>query len=1452
MEQESFIKIEGNGNKSFVIPKKKKSKTTKDNRFSTTLINNEGSFLNHFIKELEKSTIDKKNKQDKSEAIGNKSYIKDINSISAINNRSFAVKTLNERRKYSNKLNLKGLTLQDAFILGLEQNNKGIKSNDISCLLSNTSKLFSEESKYKRIEKNIQNKILDISMEIFERKKTRAKADDSIHHRPKSKKSSKKIISQNSLASQGKKPKKPKLASKYSQNLKKSLSIKSSNTFLCLKEMQIEKNRRIVKTKVLYDSMAEDESDEGVEEDGYGLSPESIFIDIFDCIMLICCLFSLFYMPYRLAETKLIIQNDEYVILLMIYLTEIIYIFDLIFGFFRWYYNNEMKLVKNNYMVMKNYLFGNFLLDLIEAIPFYTIYRYAYYNKIEKAVYNVLFNEQYFPLKMLVCFKAIKIFKINDRKNNRAFYFFSKKTSDDYYSERIYQISILVIITLSVLNIFISFHIYMAKLSYPNWILSSHLQDASFIDIYIASLYFIMATMTSVGYGDIVCINKEETFFQIILLSIGIVAYSWIISTVGDYVKNESRATIKYNKDMSQLEEIRISYPNMPFKLYNKIQQHLQRLSKQQEKFDSNILINSLPYSLKNSLLFEIHREVITKFIFFRGCENSDFILKILTHFIPLNSKKNAFLIKEGELIENIFFVKEGKCSLEAAIDLDNIEESIEKYLEYQFEEISSVVESDILESIKPIPVEKVQRKRKIRNPLDLFNIIGQQTENIADVSYMHESHVEEEIGKCDLNGENEEFEKGNHQFLRILDVLKNEHFGELYMFLNKPCPLSLRVKSKRVDLFLLRKKDAANIKKDYPNIWKRINDKSLHNMKSIKALTKKVINRYCKINGIIQEKDVAERSQHLFQEADSIEKEVSQKDNVTLKNTLKTKEKKRTSALTNRKMNISRGSNSFSPKRRKINISKTYITAGKRRNIMLKRRGSYKDFGHKKSKKHSLNIGSVSRKTNSKNISSYDLFSDSDEILKSKKIKKVKSMKMKNSQNFKFLKDINKIDVSFSQSDSSLNEKINKEKNKKVAFEVKKDYYNNNKKHLNFKNERRRSSKIKTNCLSNLKKTHFNSTISSIKASNINSHNNNNNNNLIDNRKKNQENIIANSHTNHILLLNNTNLLSQISERSNNKSIMLNNENCDNSKSFKISDLTTESSIKFTLIASYKNINKIAKGNYINNKNFQKATQKFVNYYANLIKKYNKKNKKESSFDLSAFDNFSEEELAINKKSSEDYSSMRINSDNHIKESNDFKDKIKHRENKSNPSSELMEINHNKLIENHLQVRKANKNHFKNIFKFKKMCTDKIDKRLLISEINNIIVKSQNTPNDSVISNLTNKESFENLNFFSFKDKKIINNVDNKEQILSSKNSNSNVIISSNSNNNSNYLQIGKNNLLSKKIEKAEDLDKSNKTKKDNKITYNSSSQNIINNKSNKNINEVNINFTNNFCLIY
>ena len=1183
------------------------------NLFPSSVIHKQHSFLyNNLIKENNKNSF-----------INNKP-----NKLFLKNTRLLPFKSEKQLNPFHKNLVSNGLTLNDAIYLGPSINKKYLRANDINCYLSNS--IISQPYKYKIIEKNIQNKLLDISMEIYENNKINSETsnNESTEKKPKKiQKSSKKVTFIND---------KINISKKSILNYPKSLSIKSYDmSNFQFKEQIIEKSRKIIITKNLYDSMGEDESDENIEEESYGLSPESITIDIFDCLLLISSLFCLFYLPLRLSKTKFNINSDEYLVLFMIFFSEIIYIFDLILGFFRWYYNNELKLVKNNKMILKNYLYGNFFIDLIAAIPFYTILR-SIPSNIENNKYEMLFNEKNFIIKILCCLKAIKIFKINNRRNNRAIYFFNKKFSNNYLSERIYQISNFAIITLSVLNIFICFHIYIGKLSYPNWILSSQLEDKLFIEIYISSLYFIMATMTSVGYGDIVCINKEETCFQILLLSIGVVAYSWIISTVGDYVKNESKAKINYHNNKQQLEEIRISYPNMPFKLYNNIHQHLKRLLRQQKKFDSNILINNLPYKLKNNLLFAIHRGIVNKFIFFRGCENSDFILKVLTHFIPLYSKKNSFLIKEGEIIENIFFVKDGRLALEAAIDLDNIEKSVVKYLEYQFNEISSVVETEIEKSLVKLEksiIECKEKRRTIENHEELLDIIQKLSKDIGNISYMHETHIEEEIGRCDFNEGYENIEKGNNQFLHILDILKNEYFGEVYMFLNKPSPLSLRVKSKKADLFILRKKDAINIKKDYPNIWKRINEKSKHNMKSIKVLTKKIIKGYCIMNGILPEKEVLERSDHLFgYKTDthlSKEKSANSKNSKNINNTKKRASKKH-----------DKQEDDLTPKRKNKNKNNN--------------------------KNEILNTTKEINTSQKDNISNSNSESKEEEIDRTKKEISIIEIKSKNLSK--------KSSLSLKESNKSLNEKLNRISNIKKEEKVE----NNNKQNENKNNK----NDIKDNSLQLFKlheqPSNHQMTNNAFKTEII---YNNNYNNILNNSHQNinQTNNINNNLTNYNnLVISNTNLLSQIPHFNFKSSNSIIND-C-NLNLFLSGKLIKETPIKIEYLSNYKNINELSKGKYINNEKFQKALHKFVNYYINITskRKKNKSNKNndnsESTFDINSYKQSSKKQIILDINNSSFINSCE-NNFNKIKKENS---KIR-KERNSSPNIKIVKEKNNK-----------------------------------------------------------------------------------------------------------------------------------------------------------------------------
>ena len=61
-------------------------------------------------------------------------------------------------------------------------------------------------------------------------------------------------------------------------------------------------------------------------------------------------------------------------------------------------------------------------------------------------------------------------------------------------------------------------------------------------------------------------------------------------------------------------------------------------------------------------------------------------------------------------------------------------------------------------------------------------------------------------------------------------------------MFLNQRSPLSLRVKTKKAELFFLNKTDAIDISTSYPTIWEKINVKSLFNYEQIKRLMNKII----------------------------------------------------------------------------------------------------------------------------------------------------------------------------------------------------------------------------------------------------------------------------------------------------------------------------------------------------------------------------------------------------------------------------------------------------------------------------------------------------------------------------------------------------------------------------------------------------------------------------------
>ena len=567
----------------------------------------------------------------------------------------------------------------------------------------------------------------------------------------------------------------------------------------------------LVKKKIIYDSFDDEEgNDEGID---YYISPNSLFIKIFDLLVFLASMFYFIFVPYFMSKNFFVTKEINSLKLILI-LIDVLYILDVIINFFRAYQNFDENLIRKTNKIILHYLKTWFFLDLIQAIP--------YFSLIQLFEKMTIMNNQNVVLKgislkhkllnpliyNLIIIKIIKVYKMLNY--NSTISYISEIFSRDEILERYGSFIIIVLLSISCLNMCTCLFIFLGKNSYPNWIIKINIQDQSHINIFLAALYFIIVTITSVGYGDITGDSIPELIFQVLLLIIGTIAYSFIISYISNYIIKSNKKSMTFEKHLEILQEIKVHHPNMDNTLYHEV---LRNLYNEQlyEKRDKHILFDCLPYSLKNKLIMEMYKPTIENFVFFKDINNADFIVKVITSLKPLLSIKDDIIIQEGDFVKEIIFVKKGIISLNINIDLDNIKDSIRKFLGK-----NKIGKFDV-----SYMSSEIIRKRKNKINLDnaLSSIFISSNDGITD-----------------------NYQEDNIEQIKIIEIRRNEHFGDALMFLNDPCPLVAKVRTKIAELLILRKIEAIEIYSIYPNIWKRINKKSLYNMDQIYSKIRKII----------------------------------------------------------------------------------------------------------------------------------------------------------------------------------------------------------------------------------------------------------------------------------------------------------------------------------------------------------------------------------------------------------------------------------------------------------------------------------------------------------------------------------------------------------------------------------------------------------------------------------
>lgn len=382
--------------------------------------------------------------------------------------------------------------------------------------------------------------------------------------------------------------------------------------------------------------------------------PRDWFLKIWSLIILVLLLYTGSYLPYRLC----FYENESIEWYIFDNCTDFVFFFDVIITFNSAYYNKNKKLVTNRKKIALTYVKSWFFIDLTACIPIQALIP-------SNKSYNKLVRIARLP-RLYKILRFLKIFKLIETV--KSINCFNKIFEYLRMTEGILRLMYFFIAVLLAVHINGCIWYFIARVddaSPENWVFRYGLLDSTLPDLYLFSIYFVMQTISTIGFGDIVPVTIYERIYTLFLMFIGIGFYSYIVGNLYNILKTIDSYEIKNKNMLAGLNQF-AKATKLPSSLKNKIKLYIETYARTAaQQFDKDILLKELPTGLKKELNIHLYKKVVEKILFFQDKDSqfiSSFVDKIKT--IELNSKEIIYTI--GEYAEEIYFISKGRVVMKS------------------------------------------------------------------------------------------------------------------------------------------------------------------------------------------------------------------------------------------------------------------------------------------------------------------------------------------------------------------------------------------------------------------------------------------------------------------------------------------------------------------------------------------------------------------------------------------------------------------------------------------------------------------------------------------------------------------------------------------------------------------------------------------------------------------